>query len=78
MFDSILTYDAVTGSVVNLTVMQFVICIISSLVIGFGISLLYLILFQWTDIDTISYEDLEKRMDSYIKVSLDGLRIPKS
>lgn len=42
------------------------------------ISLLYLILFQWTDIDTISYEDLEKRMDSYIKVSLDGLRIPKS
>lgn len=42
------------------------------------ISLLYLILFQWTDIDTISFEDLEKRMDSYIKVSLDGLRIPKS
>ena len=43
MFDSILTYDAITGSVVNLTMMQFVICILSSLVIGFGISLLYLI-----------------------------------
>lgn len=43
MFDSILTYDAVTGSVVNLGVTQFCLCILSSLVIGFGISLLYLI-----------------------------------
>ncbi len=42
MFDSILTYDAVTGSIVNLSPLQFVICIISSLAIGFGISLLYL------------------------------------
>ncbi len=43
MFDSILTYDAVTGAIVNLSPLQFIICIISSLAIGFGISLLYLI-----------------------------------
>ncbi len=43
MFDSILSYDAVTGAVVNLGVTQFCLCILSSLVIGFGISLLYLI-----------------------------------
>ncbi|MBR6617522.1 MAG: DUF4956 domain-containing protein [Oscillospiraceae bacterium] len=43
MFDSILTYDAVTGAIVNLSPLQFAICILSSLVIGFGISLVYLL-----------------------------------
>lgn len=43
MFDSLLTYDAITGAVVNLTVTQFALIMISSLVIGFGISLVYLL-----------------------------------
>lgn len=38
------------------------------------ISLLYIILFQWTDIDKISYEELEERMETHVRVSLDGLR----
>ncbi len=43
MFDSILTYDEVTGVVLNPTVFQFFACIGSALVIGFGLSLLYLL-----------------------------------
>lgn len=42
MFSSILQYDEVTGAVVNLGLSQFLICMISSLAIGFGISLVYL------------------------------------
>jgi hypothetical protein len=42
MFDSILTFDEITGLSANPTLAQFLICILSSLVVGFGISLLYL------------------------------------
>ncbi len=43
MFDSILEYDAVTGAVVNLNLGDFLAIIISSLGIGLGISLVYLL-----------------------------------
>ncbi len=42
MFDSILTYDVINNMVVNMSVVQFFGCIISALVIGLGISLLYM------------------------------------
>ncbi len=42
MFDPILTYDEITAMVVNITPFQFFACILASLVIGFGISLLYI------------------------------------
>ena len=43
MFDSILEYDAVTGAVVNLNLGDFLAIILSSLGIGLGISLVYLL-----------------------------------
>lgn len=43
MFDSIFQYDAVTGLLQNLTPANFFVAIVSSLVIGFGLSILYML-----------------------------------